>query len=281
VIDAFSRAFEPGSGASLVIKSLNSDRDPAAHERLEAAAARHPDVTIQDGYLDAAQKNALIAAADCFVSLHRSEGFGLLLAEAMYFGVPAIATRYSGNLEFMTDRNSYLVDCEIVPVEGSEIYSGRWAEPNTAAAAAIMREVFENPDEARARGARGAADIRRDHSPEEAGRIAEERLREIWPEASKRAAGTGGTASQMQAARSAILAGPLERQDVRGVRKTARRALLRLLKPYAVHQRRADLLTIEAIDELRATVAELATEVERLSEQVDDGVTPPRGPEGR
>ena len=280
VIEAFTRSFDPGSGASLVIKSVNADRDPQASERLEAAAARHPDVTVREGYLDAAEKNALVAAADCFVSLHRSEGFGLLLAEAMYFGVPVIGTRYSGNLEFMTDQNSYLVDCEMVPVAGTEIYTGRWAEPDTAAAGAIMREVFENPDEARERGRRGASDIRRDHSPEAAGQVAEARLREVWPEASKRAAGTGGTASQMQVARSAVLAGPVDRQDVGGVRRAARRALMRLIKPYAVHQRRADLLTIEAIDELRATVAELATEVERLSEQLD-GETPHRGPEGR
>jgi glycosyltransferase involved in cell wall biosynthesis len=277
VIEAFTKAFEPGSGASLVIKSINADRDPGGRERLESAAARHPDVTVIDGYLDAADKNAMVAAADCFVSLHRSEGFGLLLAEAMYFGVPTIATRYSGNLEFMTDQNSYLVECEIGPIEGSKIYSGHWAEPDTGAAAAIMQEVFEDPDSAGDRGRRGAADIRQAHSPEAAGRVIDERLEELRPEASRRAAGIGESGSQMQLARAAVLAGPPQRPKLGALRKAARRALLRVIRPYTAHQRRADLLTIDAIEELRTTVAELASEVEKLSERID-GAAPGREP---
>jgi glycosyltransferase involved in cell wall biosynthesis len=278
VVEAFSRAFEPGSGASLAIKSINADRDPRGRERLESATAGHPDVTVIDGYLDAADKNAMIAAADCFISLHRSEGFGLMLAEAMYFGVPTIATRYSGNLEFMTDENAYLVDCEIGAIEGSEIYSGRWAEPDTGGAAAIMREVFESPDSARDRGRRGAADIRQGHSPDAAGRIVDERLQELRPEASTRAAGLGENGSQTHLARAAVLAGPPKPRPKRGVlRDVARRVMLRLIRPYTAHQRRADLLTIDAIEELRTTVAELSSEIERLSERID-GAAPDRDP---
>jgi len=276
VIEAFAAAFEPGSGAALVIKSINADRDSRARERLEAAAARHPDVTVIDGYLDAADKNAMIAAADCVVSLHRSEGFGLILAEAMYFGVPTIATRYSGNLEFMTDRNSYLVDCDVGPIAESQVYSGRWAEPDTRSAAAIMRQVFENPEAARERGRLGAADIREHHSPRAAARVVDEHLRELWPEASRRAAGVGDAASQTQLARAAVLTGPGERPRAGALRQAARRGLMRLIKPYAVYQRRNDLLTIDAIEELRGAVAELASEVERLSERID-GDAPDRG----
>ncbi len=278
VIEAFVRAFEPGSGASLVIKSVNADTDPEARARLEEAATRHPDVTVVDGYLDVADKNAMIASADCFVSLHRAEGLGLMLAEAMYFGVPTIATRYSGNLEFMSDQNSYLVDCELAPINGSAIYSGRWAEPDTAAAAAIMRDVFEDPERARERGRRGAADIRRTHSPEAAANDVDERLHELWPEASRKAAGIAEAASQTHVARAAVLGGPRQRPKAGAIRSAARRAVLRLMKPYTVHQRRADLLTIDAIEELRTTVAELAAEVERLSER--DNAAGPNGDSG-
>jgi hypothetical protein len=178
----------------------------------------------------------------------------------------------------MDERNSRLVDFELVPIEGTRTYSGRWAQPDTAAAAAIMREVFDHPDEARERGRRGAAEIRESHSPEAAGRVAGERLDQLWPQAGRRAA-VRESASQMQAARSAVLAGPVQRPQVGAVRRAARRTLLRVIKPYAVHQRRADLLTIDAIEELRAAVAELAADVEKLSERVD-GAEPGPGDEG-
>ena len=58
----------------------------------------------------------MIASCDCYVSLHRSEGFGLTMAEAMYFGRPVIATGYSGNLDFMTEENSYLVPHTLVEI---------------------------------------------------------------------------------------------------------------------------------------------------------------------
>ena len=63
-------------------------------------------------YLTPGEKDALTAACDCYVSLHRAEGFGFTMAEAMYLGKPVIATGYSGNLDFMTAENSYLVDYE-------------------------------------------------------------------------------------------------------------------------------------------------------------------------
>jgi glycosyltransferase involved in cell wall biosynthesis len=105
----------------------------------------------------------LIARADCYVSLHRSEGFGYTMAEAMYYGVPVIASGYSGNLEYMTAANSLLVPCEEVFVknpEGPFQHGSVWGEPNVDAAAAFMREVVERPDEAVARGERGRHSVR-------------------------------------------------------------------------------------------------------------------------
>ena len=87
---------------------------------------------------------ALVAAADCMVSLHRSEGLGLHLAEAMWLGTPTIATRYSGNLDFMNDDNSLLIDFELVNIEhGEGVYPAiaKWAAPNLEQAADAMRRV--------------------------------------------------------------------------------------------------------------------------------------------
>ena len=93
-----------------------------------------------------------MAACDCYVSLHRAEGFGLTMAEAMAIGKPVIATGYSGNVDFMNAENSYLVDYEIGRVGPEcEIYppEGEWAEPSVEHAAELMRHVYENPQEAR------------------------------------------------------------------------------------------------------------------------------------
>src|SRR5262249_5341054 len=132
-VRAFTRAFSPGSGACLIVKTLNDDIDPAARQRLVTAAAAHPDVHVIAQRLTHSQRNGLFNAADCYVSLHRAEGFGYTLAESMWLGKPVIATGYSGNLDFMTPENSYLVDHRLVPIgAGNDPYppDGQWAEPD-------------------------------------------------------------------------------------------------------------------------------------------------------
>lgn len=182
LLDAFRRAFTPGEGPVLVLKSINADLRPAEAERVRLAAAAHPDVLLLEGYLDAAERDALVALSDCYVSLHRSEGLGLTMAEAMAWGKPVIATAYSGNLDFMTDENSFLVPWEPVAIpEGAAPYpaGGTWAEPDLDAAAAALRVVVDRPDVAAARGARAARDIATLHSADVAGRRVAARLEEI------------------------------------------------------------------------------------------------------
>src|SRR6185295_15134069 len=102
------------------------------------------------------------------VSLHRSEGFGLTIAEAMLREKPTIATRYSGNLKFMTDANSFLCGCELREVgPRSSPYpaDARWAEPDLNEAAQLMRFVYEHPDEARRRGQQARSDLTTAHNP--------------------------------------------------------------------------------------------------------------------
>ena len=147
-IRAFKSAFAPGEGPLLVVKTLNARVRWAQHERVLHEIADRPDIHLWDHHLTSPDHHAFIAALDCLVSLHRSEGLGLHLGQAMWLGVPVIATRYSGNLDFMDDYNSILIDAAIVPVtngEGAYPDTAVWAEPDLVDAAAAMRTLYTDP----------------------------------------------------------------------------------------------------------------------------------------
>ncbi|MEK6277268.1 MAG: glycosyltransferase [Actinomycetota bacterium] len=263
LVEAFTSAFEPGEGPQLVVKCVNPDAATEAHAELRSLADARPDVSVLEDYVSSEEKNAMIAACDCYVSLHRSEGFGQTLAEAMYFERPVIATGYSGNLEFMTPENSYLVDYELSEIgPGADPYPAEavWAEPDLEHAAELMRRVFETPDEAAERGRRGAEDIRRTHSPQAAGRAMERRLRELGS-AERRsrlvpAPDDEPSAIVAREARSRIIKGPREGAGAH-LRGPMRRAALRLMRPWTVHQRSVDLMLVSAIDQLGAALRDL------------------------
>lgn len=150
-----------GDQACLALKFTNSDRDPEAVRRLQALSDGLP-VLMFDGYLSRAETAALVACSDCYISLHRAEGFGLTLAEAMALEKPVIATGYSGNLEFMTPENSLLVDYSLVEIErdyGPYLTGFRWAEPDVSAAARCLRDLAADSERRRALARRGASDI--------------------------------------------------------------------------------------------------------------------------
>jgi glycosyltransferase involved in cell wall biosynthesis len=184
LVDAFQAAFRPGEGPLLVIKSINADRRPDQAERLRLRLAGSPDILLLENYLGAEDRDALVALCHCYVSLHRSEGLGLTMAEAMAFGTPVIATGYSGNLQFMTEANSFLVPWTPASIPaGCEPYppGSTWAEPDLQAAARLMRQVLDDPELAESHGRQAAEDVRSLHSPEIAGRAIAERLAELVP----------------------------------------------------------------------------------------------------
>ncbi|MEP6915167.1 MAG: glycosyltransferase, partial [Acidobacteriota bacterium] len=162
LIEAFARAFRPGEGPTLVLKSINGQLARGSFEAVRAARGGRADIISMDGYLPSRTRDALMNACDCYVSLHRSEGFGLTLAEAMALEKPTIATAYSGNMAFMTPDNSFLVPWSpaLVP-HGCEPYpkGDCWAEPDLGAAASMMRLVYENPALADDRARLGRAHV--------------------------------------------------------------------------------------------------------------------------
>jgi glycosyltransferase involved in cell wall biosynthesis len=181
-IEAFKRAFSPGEGPLLVIKTVNGDSREMDLELVRYAARDRPDVIVTDGHLPRAEQGSLMAASDCYVSLHRSEGFGLTMAEAMALGKPVIATAYSGNLEFMNDDNSFLVPFSWtqVPAGAGPYPAGaRWADPDVAAAASFMRTVVESTDVASSTAARGREDMLSHHGLEARSRFVRNRLEAI------------------------------------------------------------------------------------------------------
>jgi glycosyltransferase involved in cell wall biosynthesis len=133
--------------------------------------------------------STLMSMADCYVSLHRSEGLGLTITEAMSLGVPVIATGYSGNLDFMDEWNTWRVPCSMVPVgfgAGGYPPGAQWAEPNLDEAARMMREVFENPRAAREKAARAQEHLLNSFSPESAGARMRRRLEKVWASLERR-----------------------------------------------------------------------------------------------
>ncbi len=156
LVDAYRRAFDPGDGAGLVLTFENGPHQLAELERLRLAAADRPDIEVRDGRFGRRQGRALLELCDAYASLHRAEGFGLPLANAMAAGKPVIATGFSGNLDFMDDANAYLVPYGLAEVgPGQEPYPAEavWAEPDLDAAAALMRALADDRAAAAERGA--------------------------------------------------------------------------------------------------------------------------------
>ena len=179
-IEAFERAFAGGKAAvELVVKVSNGERDPQAMSRLRALAARDPRVHLIEAYLDRPTLNSLIDSADCFVSLHRAEGFGLVNAEAMARGKVVIATGWSGNMDFMSAENSLPVDYVLQPIAsdiGPYRAGQRWAEPDLDDAAQKMQRVAADRSMRERLGQRARADARAHLAPAVVGRQMAARL---------------------------------------------------------------------------------------------------------
>lgn len=182
LVDAYERAFGRRSQtALLVVKASRLDLFPDARADVREAVSSVGGVLI-DRYLDRAGLAALFHACDVYVSLHRSEGFGLTLAEAMAIGKPVVATAYSGNLDFMTASNSLLVRHGLTRVgEGQGPYpaSSVWADPDVDHAAECLARLVEDRPAAATLGRRGASDIAATHGLDTVGALLSARVSAI------------------------------------------------------------------------------------------------------
>ncbi len=180
-IQAFRRAGFDREQAVLVLKFTNAEYDRDAVRRLHEESA-DLNVVLLDGYMDRAELWALLNAADCYVSPHRSEGFGLTILESMRLGKPVIATAYSGNMDFMTPENSFPLSYRLVTLArdyGPYMRGASWADPDLDEAARLMRLVVEHPELARARGERAERQIAQERDPAVTGAIVRQRLNRI------------------------------------------------------------------------------------------------------
>lgn len=171
-IAAFLEAFPEGDGrAHLVIKAHNARLLPEAQERmaqLERLVAQHDNLHLFTERIAHEDLPAFHASFDALISLHRSEGLGLILMEMMAQGKPVVATNWSGNLDFCTAENSVLVGFDFVPVEAvhplyqpaiAEHPNLQWAEPRIDEAATALRQLVEDPEWAARLGAQAREDM--------------------------------------------------------------------------------------------------------------------------
>jgi GT2 family glycosyltransferase len=185
VLDAFQRAFPNGDeNVGLVIKSTGApDHYPDIKAVIADAMAHDARIRNFDRNMPREEVLGLIRASDAYVSLHRAEGFGLGMAEAMTFGRIVIGTGYSGCTDFLTDETGYPVPYTLRPLEAHEYPWSRgqhWAEPDQDAAVKIMRQVAANPTEGMQRGERAREYVLHRYNPAVVGAAMRERLNVLF-----------------------------------------------------------------------------------------------------
>ncbi|MDG2521308.1 glycosyltransferase family 4 protein [Caulobacter segnis] len=156
-IAAFKRATgRTLSKALLVLKTVGADAASPLLAQINAAIGDAPNIRLFNGVLSPEDRDRLVASADIILSLHRSEGFGLWLAEGMLAGKPVVATAWSGNMDFMAPKAAALIPARLVAVDDRQgMYAGgRWAEADLDSAEARLAELI---DDAAARRTMGAA----------------------------------------------------------------------------------------------------------------------------
>lgn len=183
VLSAFKTAFpDDNSRVSLVMNFNNHDVNDPLFQELRKQIGQDDRVVVLGGALDRDHITSLINACDCFVSLHRSEGFGLGPAEAMSLRKPAIITNWSGNTDYMTADNCLPVNYELVKLGrdyGPYKADQHWAEPDLEQAAHWMKKIAHDPDLASRIGARARETISTSFSAEAVGKKIQARLEEI------------------------------------------------------------------------------------------------------
>lgn len=185
-IKAFEMAFAKNQNRKdvrLVIKVNGKDgHEDKFQTFLESLAVLRDNIILIDKVMNDLEIRELLRVCDAFISLHRSEGFGRGLAEAMYLGKPVIATGYSGNLDFTNPMNACVVDHLLIPVKTDEYPYGEgqmWAEPDLNQAAWYIRRLVEDQQYAQKIGKAGKHYIQTYHSFQHIGSKMKKRLNQL------------------------------------------------------------------------------------------------------
>ncbi len=188
VLQAFQQAFAGVENARLIVKTQNRDNISDDHQakiwdRAEALMANDPRIMVMNETLPYRDVLRLLKGSDCYISLHRSEGLGFGMMEAMNLSVPVVATAYSGNMDFCTADTTWLVDYTEVEMKPSDYIfvrpGSRWAEPDIAHAAVQLRAAYDDPGTRAARAEAGRAHIRQNFSTQAIAARYGARLRQI------------------------------------------------------------------------------------------------------
>lgn len=282
-VEAFQRAFAGRDDVRLTIKAINAKLHPRDAERLRAAVVGDDRIELIERYLSVEELHDLYERSTCYVSLHRSEGFGLTVAEAMARAMPVISTGYSSTTEFLDDTTGWPIPYRLIPVgEGCYPYhaDARWADPDLDAAAAAMRQIAGDPAEAARRGTAARQHILRHRSMDAAADWMRRELETAYQ------AWKSGKSAVQSAPEHALK--PIERASQAlhwrpepGVPSriplapAMRKAVLRAIDHYDVHQRKVmgELLggvgetTQRLLDRIETLEARLADQDRRLAEQ--------------
>jgi len=180
VLEAFHRAFPPDDrDIYLVLKLSNMERCPKGIRKQIRAYLNHPNIILLEKYMKREELNSLLISADCYFSMHRSEGFGLPIAESMYMGKPVIATGWSSNMDFMNLNNSLPLKYELVELSrdyGPYKKGNVWADPDIDHAIECLKKIYQDKELRNTLGEKAYSDIRNSNSASVTGKLIRQRL---------------------------------------------------------------------------------------------------------
>ncbi|MFM0145484.1 glycosyltransferase [Paraburkholderia sp. RL18-085-BIA-A] len=182
-VQAFQQAFDTSiGGVGLVIKGMNIRESDPIWKRIRDIASRDPRIRIVSERLSRQDSINFMASLDSYISLHRSEGFGRVIAEAMLLGQPVIVTNFSGNVDYCDTNTAFLVDGELVPLRPGDylFHEGQyWCDPDVDQAAQQIRRAFEDVDARTRVAASGRQRLCQDYSIDAVSRRYAARMAEI------------------------------------------------------------------------------------------------------
>ena len=182
-IEAFELAFDGSTDVQLLIKVVNLDTQNNFSTFLKEKVKNNSAIKLLPQYMERAEIYRFLELSDCFVSLHRSEGFGLAIAEAMLLGKPVITTNWSGNTDFCNSGNTFLVDYKLVKLEqdyGPYKEGQIWADPLIEHAAVLMGKVKRDRSLAERHAQQASNDVKEKLSPHAIGQLMHLQLARVY-----------------------------------------------------------------------------------------------------